>query len=334
MSGSARVACAAVVVAAVWLVPAARPAAGAERGGALYWRSAPPSGAQLRATVGRVRSIRMRAASRVRHARIHIAFLGAGRLVERDGNPAVATVSLTPRHAGSVFALTFVARGRGLGTLRRTVYVRVRARAPARTAAHWAYVLQPAVARTRPAAAARVVATVATATSDGMPNLVAVLGVERHRGRVAWAHVRLSSLPNSRLAWVPRWTLSTFHTVRTLLVVDTRRLTIVLYRRGREVFHGRVGVGSRSAPTPRGTFYIREKLTNFDDAFYGPVAFGTSGRSAVLTDWPGGGVIGIHGTNEPGLIPGRISHGCIRLRNRDILRLARLLPLGTPLVVR
>ena len=44
--------------------------------------------------------------------------------------------------------------------------------------------------------------------------------------------------------------------------------------------------------------------------------------------------MGIHGTNEPELIPGRISHGCIRLRNADILRLARLLPVGTPLEIR
>jgi lipoprotein-anchoring transpeptidase ErfK/SrfK len=72
----------------------------------------------------------------------------------------------------------------------------------------------------------------------------------------------------------------------------------------------------------------------FGDPFYGPVAFGTSARSEVLTDWPGGGFIGIHGTNEPQLIPGRISHGCIRLRNSDILRLSRLMPVGTPLTIR
>ena len=54
----------------------------------------------------------------------------------------------------------------------------------------------------------------------------------------------------------------------------------------------------------------------------------------MLTDWPGGGVIGIHGTNQPGLLPGRVSHGCIRLRNRDILRLGRRLKLGTPITIR
>jgi lipoprotein-anchoring transpeptidase ErfK/SrfK len=60
---------------------------------------------------------------------------------------------------------------------------------------------------------------------------------------------------------------------------------------------------------------------------------GTNARSAVLTDWPGGGFIGIHGTDRPDLVPGRISHGCIRLRNGDILRLDRLMPVGTPVTI-
>ena len=40
-----------------------------------------------------------------------------------------------------------------------------------------------------------------------------------------------------------------------------------------------------------------------------------------MTDWPGGGIVGIHGTSQPGLIPGKISHGCVRLKNADILKL-------------
>jgi lipoprotein-anchoring transpeptidase ErfK/SrfK len=78
---------------------------------------------------------------------------------------------------------------------------------------------------------------------------------------------------------------------------------------------------------------VRNRLTRYAGPTYGPIAFGTSARSEHLTDWPGGGFIGIHGTDEPGLIPGRISHGCVRMRNRDILALARLMPIGTPLTI-
>jgi lipoprotein-anchoring transpeptidase ErfK/SrfK len=53
-----------------------------------------------------------------------------------------------------------------------------------------------------------------------------------------------------------------------------------------------------------------------------------SARSAVLTDWPDGGFVGIHGTNQPELLPGRVSHGCIRMRNEDIVELGRSMPIG------
>jgi lipoprotein-anchoring transpeptidase ErfK/SrfK len=122
--------------------------------------------------------------------------------------------------------------------------------------------------------------------------------------------------------------------VHTHLIVDRARLTATLLHDGRKVFSAPVGVGKPESPTPSGEFYVRNRLSGFGNPFYGPVAFGTSARSAVLTDWPDGGFVGIHGTNEPGLIPGRISHGCVRLRNPDIVRLSRLMPPGTPVTIR
>ena len=45
----------------------------------------------------------------------------------------------------------------------------------------------------------------------------------------------------------------------------------------------------------------------------------------MLTDWPGGGFVGVHGTNEPSSFPGYISHGCIRLPNDAIVKLSQLM---------
>jgi lipoprotein-anchoring transpeptidase ErfK/SrfK len=149
-----------------------------------------------------------------------------------------------------------------------------------------------------------------------------------------WVRVRLPVLPNGTTGWVPRSTLRGYQQVRTELVVDRARLTATLRRDGRVVFRAPVGIGRARWPTPTGHFTVRSKLTDYASPFYGPIAFGTTARSAVLTDWPAGGFIGIHGTNQPQLIPGRVSHGCIRLRNHDLLRLARLLPVGTPLTIR
>jgi lipoprotein-anchoring transpeptidase ErfK/SrfK len=123
--------------------------------------------------------------------------------------------------------------------------------------------------------------------------------------------------------------------VSTALEVDLRRLRLTLLRRGRAVFRAPIGVGQRRWPTPKGHFYVRNRLAGYGlGSAYGPVAFGLSARSAVLTDWPGGGFVGIHGTNQPQLLPGRVSHGCIRLHNRDVMRLDRLMSVGTPVTVR
>jgi lipoprotein-anchoring transpeptidase ErfK/SrfK len=54
----------------------------------------------------------------------------------------------------------------------------------------------------------------------------------------------------------------------------------------------------------------------------------------VLRSFAGGdAVIGIHGTNNPGVLGHDVSHGCIRMSNASITRLARLLPLGVPVQI-
>jgi lipoprotein-anchoring transpeptidase ErfK/SrfK len=148
-----------------------------------------------------------------------------------------------------------------------------------------------------------------------------------------WVRVRLPILPNGSTGWVPRATLGRFRTSWTRLVIDRDLFTATLYRRGAPIFRTRVGVGRPYWPTPAGEFYVRERISGFSDLIYGPIAFGTNARSTVLTDWPGGGFIGIHGTSHPGILPGRVSHGCIRMPNPAIIRLARLMPVGTPVTI-
>lgn len=197
----------------------------------------------------------------------------------------------------------------------------------------WSTVRARATVRTEPIASSPVVTTLDTSTPDGTANVLGVLGATSDSSGRLWVRVRLPVLPNGTAGWVPRRSLGAYETVTTHLVVDRRRLIATLYRNGRRIFRAPVGIGTDSWPTPAGEFTVRSKLTRYASAFYGPVAFGTTARSAVLTDWPGGGFVGIHGTNSPQLIPGRVSHGCIRLRNSDILRLARLMPVGTPLTI-
>jgi lipoprotein-anchoring transpeptidase ErfK/SrfK len=202
-----------------------------------------------------------------------------------------------------------------------------------RPAAYWAPVLAPTSARASPGHRT-VTAQVPKRTPEGTANIVLVLGSAQRRAGKLWVEVRVPASPDDAHAWVPRSALGGYVPVRTRLVVDRSRLTATLWRDERPVFRARVGVGTSATPTPPGDFYVRNRLERYRSPFYGPLAFGTTAQSTGASDWPAGGFVGIHGTNRPDLIPGRVSHGCIRMANRDIKRLAQLMTVGTPLTVR
>ena len=204
-----------------------------------------------------------------------------------------------------------------------------------RTLTTWAHpVHQTAPIRSRPTPHARKIVRTHPLTEDGFPEVYLVLRSRSDSNGHTWLKVRIPMRPNGRKGWVRDSALGPLYRVRTRLVVDRSMLRATLYRRGRKIWSEPVGIGAPSTPTPPGHFWIREKFkTREPGGLYGPVAFGTSDYS-VLSDWPGGGVIGIHGTDEPSLIPGRPSHGCIRVKNDAVMKLWRLMPIGTPLLIR
>jgi lipoprotein-anchoring transpeptidase ErfK/SrfK len=162
----------------------------------------------------------------------------------------------------------------------------------------WATVRLATAVRAAPRRPARVVAHLDRTTPEGTTNVVHTRGRAKDSRGTLWIQVRVPGRRDSVTGWVPS------------------------------------GSVPPPRPPPTGEFYVRNMLTRYRSVFYGPIAFGTSARSPTLTDWPAGGFVGIHGTNRPDLIPGAVSHGCIRLRNEDIVRLARLMPVGTSLTIR
>ncbi len=143
--------------------------------------------------------------------------------------------------------------------------------------------------------------------------------------------VALPIRPNGSTAWVRavdvRPTL-----VRHRMNVDLTRRRLSLWRGTELIARVPIGVGRAVTPTPTGTYYVTALLKQPDPrGLYGPYAFALSGHSPVLNEFAGGnGRIGIHGTNEPWAIGTDVSHGCIRVANVFVRRLARLLALGTP----
>ena len=146
-----------------------------------------------------------------------------------------------------------------------------------------------------------------------------------------WVQIYLPIRPNGSKGWVKA---SQVNLARDdyFVQIELRRHRLTLFRAGRVIVREPVGVGRLALPTPRGLYYIVELLKQPDPRGpYGPYAFGLSAYSNVLYTFGGGpGQVGLHGTDAPTGLGRDVSHGCIRMKNASIKKLARLLPLGTP----
>ena len=196
----------------------------------------------------------------------------------------------------------------------------------------WAYPQATAPAHAHPSASSKVVGHLQVLTPDGQAQVYIALR-SYTIGSSEWIEVPLPGRPNGRMGWVIASDLSELHEIHEYLRVNRESERISLYRDGHAVFNAPVGVGRPSLPTPSGHFFVTEKLLAIGGPVYGPFALGTSAYAPSLSEWPGGGVVGIHGTDEPQLVPGRPSHGCIRMRNADISRLWRMVEVGTPIEI-
>jgi hypothetical protein len=192
------------------------------------------------------------------------------------------------------------------------------------------YLAWPQVAaRRQPDAGAPIVRVVSQFDGEYRPRVVLALGVRLGvDGRPAWYRISLPGRPNGTTGWVRANALELSPRRRSIVIErSTRVLTL---REGRRVLlRTRVAVGAAGMETPLGTFYVTRKFRP-TVAVLGAFALETSAYSR-LSEWPGGGVVGIHGTNQPWLLGQAVSHGCIRVANADVLKLARLAPLGTPI---
>ena len=192
------------------------------------------------------------------------------------------------------------------------------------------HVRVPRIAVYRSPRAKRPMLVLARRDGNGTPRTFLV-----RRMTPTWVRVYLPTRPNGSQGWVRRRAVREF-TNGYRLVIRLRAHKLHLWRGTRLLATYPVAVGTRSTPTPRGLFYITELLKPYNPGgSYGPFSFGLSAHSNVLQTFAGGdGRVGLHGTNEPGLIGSSVSHGCIRLRNAAIRRLAKILPLGTPVYIR
>lgn len=147
-----------------------------------------------------------------------------------------------------------------------------------------------------------------------------------------WYRISIPMRPNGTYGWIPASTVALSPTM-SLIVVTVDARTIDVYRHGKDELHAVVAVGAPGMETPLGHYYVAARFVPYHDPFLGVFAVETSAYSR-LTEWPGGGVVGIHGTDEPQLLGQAVSHGCVRVSNQTAAALRRLAPLGTPIWIR
>jgi len=188
-----------------------------------------------------------------------------------------------------------------------------------------------AAVRAAPNAHARVVRVMNRFRPDSQFQIVLALQARRGSTGAWWYMLSLPDRPNGQRGWV-QGDLLDLHPVRNRIVVHVAARTIDVRRiaDGRLLLHGVVAVGKPGAETPIGRdFYVQGRYAP-DDPFYGPLVLETSAYSK-LSEWPGRGLAGIHGTDRPDLLGQAVSHGCVRVSNAVDRALARLAPLGTPI---
>jgi lipoprotein-anchoring transpeptidase ErfK/SrfK len=190
----------------------------------------------------------------------------------------------------------------------------------------------PVVAYTRPSTSAPVKTRLGKVNQNGYPTLMLVDSTRQAGGRT-WYRVWLAMRPNGSRGWVPEDKLA-FYTTSSKITIDLSERKLTVQRRGEDVAAYSVAVGRPSLSTPKGFYFVNQKLKPpTSDGAYGVLAIGISAFQPKLAYWEQGGPVAIHGTNEPWLIGKAISHGCVRMLNKDVLEVSKLVPAGSPVEI-
>jgi L,D-transpeptidase-like protein len=183
--------------------------------------------------------------------------------------------------------------------------------------------------RAAPSSHARLLRVLQRFRQDGQFAVVLAVHAQRDDG-VWWYELSLPGRPNGQRGWVRGDLLDLQPALNRIVVhVRERRIEVRRVADNRLLLRAVAAVGKPGTETPLGRDYYVQARYVPEDPFYGTFVLVTS-ASSKLPDWPDGGFAGIHGTDEPGLLGGAVSHGCVRVSNAVARTLERLAPLGSP----
>jgi lipoprotein-anchoring transpeptidase ErfK/SrfK len=154
--------------------------------------------------------------------------------------------------------------------------------------------------------------------------------------RPGWVEVRLAQRPNESTTWVPVGDVTLAHDAYKI-VIDLSTEHLQLFKSGKQVANFPAGIGTVDDPTPTGEFFVAFVAASPSPG-YGAFILATSAHSNVITDFDNSGdaITAIHGPLGEdaaiGTTGAKVSHGCIRLHDSDLLQLKDV-PMGTPISI-
>jgi hypothetical protein len=204
---------------------------------------------------------------------------------------------------------------------------------PARPRHVIAYVRPGQVLALRSQPSGPILARVGSSTPFGSPRAFGI--VTTRRGR--WLAVTEAGIGNNRVVWADaRAGGLRYARTRLELQLDLSTRMLFVRRDGKTIRRARVGIGRPGSPTPTGRFAVTDKLNGpAYSASYGCCILALSAIQPNLpAGWTGGNRIAIHGTLSARDFGRAVSAGCPHASDADLRYLMRLVPLGTPVVIR
>jgi len=126
--------------------------------------------------------------------------------------------------------------------------------------------------------------------------------------------------------------------IRLELRLGERR--VYVFKNNEVIANYPVAIGRGGWETPTGNFVVRDMIENpawenFKTGEIVPPGDDNPLGQRWISFWTDGvNEIGFHGTPDEELIGQAVSHGCVRMRNRDVISLYSKVSLGTPVVVK
>lgn len=184
----------------------------------------------------------------------------------------------------------------------------------------------------QPSTEARVKLAFERRNINDYPTVFLVHHTKEITGRV-WYNVWVAMRPNGSRGWIREGDVAIYPTTAKI-EIDLSARTLTVFRRGKQLGVFRVAVGMPGLSTPTGSFFVNQKLRPpAPGGVYGSLAIGISAFQPKLPYWEQGGPVAIHGTDQPELLGKAISHGCVRMRDKDVLKVSAWVPTGSPVII-